>query len=271
LFEALEWNQMLGNVFVFIFGALWGSFANVVALRYGTEKGVVWKRSHCLHCGKTIAWYDNIPVLSWFLLRGHCRHCHQKFSFRYAFVEFLMGLLFLLAYQHYGFSISTLEFFIFIFALVAASVIDVDHYLLPDVFTLSGILIGLCGSLINPDRTFLDALAGVLLGGGFLWSIAYLYTLLRKEEGMGGGDIKLIAWIGSVLGWKSIPFVILVASVLGTAGGLLVMSRQKKGLKSVIPFGPYLAAAAVLYLLWGEDIGLWYLNLFVPGLLSDTP
>ncbi len=181
-----------------------------------------------------------------------------------------MGLLFVLTFQRYGFSISTIEYFVFIFCLVSASIIDVDHYLLPDVFTLSGIVLGLIGALLNPERIFLDSLAGLLLGGGFLWSIAYLYTLLRKEEGMGGGDIKLIAWIGAVLGWKSIPFVILVASLLGTAGGLLVMTRQKKGLKSVIPFGPYLAAAAILYLLWGETIGLWYLNLFVPGLLSDT-
>ncbi len=266
----MEMHSTFGSVFVFLFGSLWGSFANVLALRYGTGKGFVWKRSHCFNCQKIISWYDNVPILSWFLLRGRCRHCQQPFSFRYAFVEFLMGLLFVLTFQRYGFSISTIEYFVFIFCLVSASIIDVDHYLLPDVFTLSGIVLGLIGALLNPERIFLDSLAGLLLGGGFLWSIAYLYTLLRKEEGMGGGDIKLIAWIGAVLGWKSIPFVILVASLLGTAGGLLVMTRQKKGLKSVIPFGPYLAAAAILYLLWGETIGLWYLNLFVPGLLSDT-
>jgi leader peptidase (prepilin peptidase) / N-methyltransferase len=130
---------------------------------------------------------------------------------------------------------------------------------------LSGIVIGLVGALLNPERSFLDALLGVLIGGGFLWAIAYFYFVFRKEEGMGGGDIKLLAWMGAVLGWKAIPFVIITSSVVGSLGGIWVALKQKKGMKAAIPFGPYLALGAVAYLFGGQEIASWYLKLFIPG------
>jgi leader peptidase (prepilin peptidase)/N-methyltransferase len=207
-------------------------------------------------------------VLSWLLLRGRCRACKGRISPRYPAVELLTGVVFVALYTRYGLSWTTLEYLVFAWGLIVVSFIDIDLMILPDVFTLSGIVLGLAGAALNPEREFLPALAGVIMGGGFLWLIAYLYLILRKEEGMGGGDIKLLAWIGAVLGWTSVPFVVLASSVVGSVVGLLLAWRSKAGLKSVIPFGPYLAAAAILYLLGGRAIGLWYIGLFLP---ASTP
>jgi leader peptidase (prepilin peptidase)/N-methyltransferase len=231
-------------------------------------ESVVTPRSRCPKCSSLIAWYDNVPVLSWLILRGRCRKCKTPISPRYALVELLTGLVFAGLFYKFGYSWSTLEYLVFAWSLIVCSFIDVDHMILPDVFTLSGIVIGLLGAALNPERQFLPALAGVLMGGGFLWMIAYSYLLLRKEEGMGGGDIKLLAWIGAVLGWTSVPFVILAASVLGSIVGILLAFRSKAGLKSVIPFGPYLAFAALLYLFGGAVIGAWYIGLFLPASTS---
>ena len=251
---------------VFIFGLMWGSFANVVILRLPNGESVVRPRSRCPKCSTAIKWYDNIPVVAWLILRGRCRQCKTSISARYPLVEFLTGLVFALIYLKYGQSWITLEYIIFAWGLIVVSFIDLDHMILPDVFTLSGIVIGLVGAAVNPERSFVSALAGMLMGGGFLWLIAYLYLLFRKEEGMGGGDIKLLAWMGAVLGWTSIPFIILGSSIAGSIVGLVLAARTKAGLKSTIPFGPYLALAALVYMLGGEQIGLWYIGLFLPDL-----
>lgn len=253
-------------VFFFILGAIFGSFGNVIIYRLPKEESIVKPRSYCYSCKTPIKWYDNIPILSWFILRGRCRHCGARFSFRYPLVELIMGALFMLSYHYVGISWSLLEYLIFIFGLVVCTFIDLDHMILPDEFTLSGIVIGLIGAALNPHRDFLDALFGVLMGGGFLWGMAYVYYLLTKQEGMGGGDIKLLAWIGALLGWKAIPFVIMSSAIIGSVVGLIAARKQKAGLKTVIPFGPYLALGAILYLFGGETIGLWYLDLFLPGI-----
>lgn len=253
-------------VFFFALGAIFGSFGNVIIYRLPKDESVVKPRSYCYSCKTPIKWYDNIPIFSWFILRGKCRHCGAKFSFRYSLVELLMAGLFVLSYHYVGLSWSLLEYLIFIFGLVVCTFIDLDHMILPDEFTLSGIVIGLVGAALNPHREFLDALFGVLMGGGFLWGMAYVYYLLTKQEGMGGGDIKLLAWIGALLGWKAIPFVIMSSAIIGSVVGLIVARKQKAGLKTVIPFGPYLALGSILYLFGGETIALWYLNLFLPGL-----
>lgn len=251
---------------LFLFGACLGSFANVVIYRLPKGESVVSPRSSCGSCQKMIPFYDNIPILSWFILGGKCRNCKVRYSFRYPLVEFIMAGLFALAYHFVGPSWYLLEILFLVFGLVTVSFIDIDHFILPDVFTLSGIVIGLVGALLNPEREFLDSLLGVLLGGGFLWLIAYSYFLFRKEEGMGGGDIKLLAWIGAVLGWKAVPFVIISSSIFGSIIGILLAWKTQKGLKTIIPYGPYLALGAVLYIYGGESIGLWYLQLFFPFL-----
>lgn len=252
----------------FFLGALLGSFANVIILRLPKGESIVTPRSYCYGCKRTVSWKDNIPIFSWLLLRGRCRHCGAKFSVRYMIVELLMGCLFAATYYSQGLTPTLIEYLIFVFGLVTVTFIDLDHMILPDSFTLSGIVIGLIGGLLNPDRSFMDAFFGVLMGGGFLWAIAYAYWLLTKREGMGGGDIKLLGWIGAVLGWKAIPFVIMASSLIGSVVGLIVAVRSKDGLKAAIPFGPYLALGAILYFLGGEFLGDMYLRIFMPFLFE---
>lgn len=250
----------------FILGALFGSFANVAILRIPKEESVVFPGSHCYKCKNKIKFYDNLPIISWLILRGKCRNCGEKFSFRYCLVEIITAGLFALMFLKLGWSFYLLEVLLLTLGLVIISFIDLDHYIIPDKISLPGIAIGLLGGLLNPERAFLDSILGVLLGGGFLWAVAYVYYLLKKEEGMGGGDIKLLAWIGAILGWGSVPFIILVSSILGSIIGVLLILKQRGNMKTVIPFGPYIALAAIIYILGGEVIGKWYLNLFFPWL-----
>lgn len=144
--------------------------------------------------------------------------------------------------------------------------IDLEHYLIPDILSLSGILVGIVGAFVNPERDWVDGFAGALLGGGFLWATAFVYSLIRKEEGMGGGDIKLMAWIGAVLGWKAIPFVIIGSSLIGSVVGLVVARRAGTGMKTALPFGPFISAAAIAYIFGGHRLAAAYLKLFWPDL-----
>lgn len=237
----------------------------MVIYRWPQKLSVVRPGSFCYSCKKPVSFYDNIPILSYFILRGKCRHCLTPFSARYAIVEFLCGLIFLILYLKCGLTPTLAEYLILSWGMLIASVIDLDHRLLPDVLTLPGILIGLLGAWLNPEREFVSAVYGVVFGGGVLWLVGYLYALIKKEEGMGGGDIKLLAWIGAVLGFKSVIFTIIVSSVLGSVMGLLLAAKNKSGLKTSIPFGPFLSFAAFLYIFWGEPFVRAYLNFFFPG------
>lgn len=257
-------NPFWTGVF-FVLGALFGSFANVAILRIPKDESIVTPASRCNSCKQKIKFYDNIPIISWLILRGKCRNCGEKFSFRYSLVELITAVLFALAFIKLGWSYYLIEILVLLLGLVVVSFIDLDHLLIPDKISLPGIAIGLLGGILNPERGFMDALLGMLLGGGFLWAVAYVYYLLKKEEGMGGGDIKLLAWIGAVLGWKSVPFIILSSSILGSIIGVLLIVRSKGNLKTVIPFGPYIALAAIIYIFVGQEIGQWYISLFMPN------
>ncbi len=251
-------------VVVTLFGALLGSFANVIIVRWPLEESIAVPRSKCRSCNKQILNVDNIPILSWILLRGKCRFCKSKISIQYPIVELLMALLFLIVYLKTGLSITLIEYLIFVFGLLTISVIDLKHLLIPDIFSIPGIVIGVLGALINPEREFVYSLIGVVLGGGIFWVAGSAYYLVRKEHGIGGGDIKLLAWIGAVLGWVSVPFVILFSSIIGTIVGLGVIFKTKGGMKSMLPFGPFLALAAIVYILVGEQLTAWYTKLFFP-------
>lgn len=176
-----------------------------------------------------------------------------------------MGFLFLLLYWHVGWSWLLLEYCILTFGLVTISFIDLDHRIIPDVFSLSGIVLGLLGAALNPEREFMDAFLGFLMGGGFLWLIAYIYFVIRKEDGMGGGDIKLLAWLGAYLGWKAIPFIILSSSLVGTVAGLILIARGGN-MKSSLPFGPFIVLGAYIYIFGGDQLANWYISLFLPSL-----
>ncbi len=248
----------------FFLGSIFGSFANVVIYRLPLGQNIAFPSSRCPKCKTPIKPYHNIPILGWFILKGKCAACKDAISWRYPFVELITGLLFMGAFLKLGWSYYLAEIIILFLGLVIISFIDFDHYIIPDKISYPGMIIGLLGAALNPERSFLDGLFGLLLGGGFLWAIAVIYYKIKKEEGMGGGDIKLLAWIGSVLGWKPIAFVILVSSVMGSVVGLTLIYKYKQDLKKVIPFGPYIALAAILYVFFGHEITSWYLGFFFP-------
>ncbi len=251
-------------IFGFIFGACFGSFANVLIYRMPANESIA-GRSRCQSCKNQIQWFKNIPLFSYFLLKGKCSNCHAPFSIRYPLVEFIMAALFVAVIYVYDVNWTSLEYLILVFGLVTASFIDYDHMILPDEFTLGGIVIGLIGAALNPDRSFLDAVLGVLFGGGILWLVAYIYFVFTGRDGLGGGDIKLLGWLGALLGWKAIPFIILSSSIVGSIVGIILSRKNKQGLKTMIPFGPFLALGAILFLFGLKSVGLWYIDLFFPN------
>lgn len=266
MFDLTQFEMTVHVIGLFVLGACLGSFANVVIVRLPAGESIVLPRSHCRQCKKSLPWYLNVPLFSYLILRGKCAFCEARFSPRYFLVELLMAAAFVATYLAVGPSWLLLEYLILIFGLITVSFIDIDHMILPDQFTLSGIVIGLLGGALNPERSFWDSIFGVLLGGGFLWLIAYMYWILKKQEGMGGGDIKLLAWIGAILGWKCVPFVILFSSLAGSLVGILTAARSGQGLKAEIPFGPFLVLGALVYIFGAAPIGEWYIQTFFPWL-----
>lgn len=250
-----------------LFGAIVGSFLNVVILRLPEpDASIVFPASHCPRCRHPLAWYENIPLLSYLFLRGRCSHCKVHISCQYPLVELLMAVLSSAVFFRFGLSLTAVGFFFFSAALLVIIWIDIRHQIIPDVMSLPGILLGFAFSFVNSITTWQDSLIGLLAGGGILYGIALLYYVLRKQDGMGGGDIKLLAMIGAFLGWQSLPFVIFASSISGSIIGLLAMGIQKKGGATRIPFGPFLSLAALLYMLFSNEIQNIY-RLYLTGSL----
>lgn len=245
--------------FIFLLGLCVGSFLNVCIYRMGREQSVVKPSSHCPHCRKNIVWYDNIPLLSFILLRGRCRWCEKKISFRYFFVELLTGILFLVIYQKFYFSYYTLAYCIFVSGLIVATFVDFDFRIIPDEISLGGIVVGLILSFIFPGLhcvpTHLAGLwqsfLGVLVGGGVLWVLGCFGDFVFKKESMGGGDVKFLAMIGAFLGWKFALLTLPLASLFGAIVGIIIKIRTKE---SLIAFGPYLALGAFISIFWADTI-----------------
>lgn len=248
----------------FILGTVVGSFLNVCIYRIPAGMSIVHPRSRCPRCEKQIPWHQNVPIISYVMLAGRCGNCRARISLRYPAVEFLTGLLFIFTLWSFGVHLSTLVYWVFCAVLIVITFIDLDHQLIPDVISLPGIVVGFLGSFLVPWVTWLDSLLGVLLGGGSLLLIALGYEKMTGKEGMGGGDIKLLAMIGAFLGWTAILPILLISSLLGTAIGVPVMLLKGKDGKLAIPFGPFLAIGSLIYLFWGRSILSWYLNLFTP-------
>lgn len=257
-------TYILYLLFVFIFGAIVGSFLNVCICRLPKAESVVAPPSHCPHCNYRICWYDNIPILSYILLKGKCRACKEAISVKYPLVELLNGLLTAALFWRFGYSATFAALFIFCSALVVITFIDLEHQIIPDEISLSGIVLGFLFSFILPWNNWLNSLIGILLGGGSLLLVAWGYEKMTGKEGMGGGDIKLLAMMGAFLGWKAVPFIIFVSSLSGSLIGITIMMVSKKDSKLAIPFGPYLAFAAIVYIFYGRKIIHWYLNLGSP-------
>ncbi len=252
---------MLLNIiilFAFIIGAAVGSFLNVVILRLPAEgESIVFPASRCPKCRHALQWYDNIPIVSFIVLKKRCRYCEAPISWQYPLIELVMALLSVALLFKFGLTIALPIYFLFSAALLAVIVIDFYHQIIPDVISLSGIVIGFVCSFFNPVVTWQQSGLGLLIGGGALYAVAAGYYLFTKREGMGGGDIKLIAMIGAFLGWQSLPFVIFGSSVLGAIVGLGAMVKQKKGGKTMIPYGPFLSAAALLYMFFREPLNYY--------------
>ena len=244
--------------FVFAFGAIIGSFLNVCICRLPDRRSVVQPPSHCPKCQTFLSWYENVPILSYLVLGGRCRTCRVRISPIYPAVEVLTGALAVALFLRLGPTVAFAGYFAFAAALVVITFIDLDHQIIPDVISLPGIVVGLAFSLVSPLVTPLDAILGVLAGGGVLLSVAWLYKTFRGQEGMGGGDIKLLAMIGAFLGWQSIFVTLFVGSVIGSIIGVVVMLYEGADAKLAIPFGPFLAGGALVYLFWGDRILAFY-------------
>lgn len=246
----------------FVLGAIVGSFLNVCIYRIPAGLSIVSPPSHCPKCESRIRWYQNIPILSYLFLRGRCGFCRVEIPARYALVEAMSGLLFVVVLYHFGLSLATLVYWLFVAVLLVVTFIDLDHQIIPDVISLPGIAVGFLCSFAVPWLSWVDSLLGILLGGGLLLAIAWLYEVLTKREGMGGGDVKLLGMIGAFLGWQAIFPVIFFASFGGTLIGIPLMLLKGEGSRFALPFGPFLALAAGVYLFWGHDILSWYLSFY---------
>ena len=270
-----------------LFGLIVGSFLNVVIHRLprmleaewrtqcaelaGTPAGdgderfnLLFPPSHCPSCKKPIKPWQNIPLLSFALLRGRCRHCDKPISWRYPLVEAAAGLLAALVIWRFGPTLAGLGALVFAWTLLALSVIDLDTQLLPDALTLPLIWLGLLVNLGNTLTPLPSAVLGASIGYLVLWSVYWAFRLLTGKEGMGYGDFKLLAAIGAWLGWSMLPLVILASSFVGAVVGIAMMLMQRQGRGTPMPFGPYLAAAGLIALIWGSELTGHYLALF-PG------
>ncbi|NBV49825.1 prepilin peptidase [bacterium] len=252
-------THSLGLVWSSLFGLLWGSFFNVCIFRLPEEKSIVWNRSHCRSCSTPLKWFHNIPILSFILLRGKCAFCGHRISIQYPLIEAVTAALFAGTWLHYGWSLAWIFYTYFVSSLLVITVIDLRHMIIPDELSLTGILIGVLASFFVQHITWWESLLGAALGGGIFMAIAMGYEKFARQEGLGGGDIKLLAMIGAWLGYQSILVVIVISSALGSVVGLSLMLLRKKTLKTAIPFGPFLALGAIVYLFWGEWIGRFLL------------
>jgi leader peptidase (prepilin peptidase)/N-methyltransferase len=241
-------------------GACFGSFSNVLIYRLPRNLSVVGPRSFCPSCEKTVAWYDNIPVFSWLLLRGRCRHCSSPISIRYLLVELAGSACVLAGVARFGFTIDGLSASLFLIILLDIAIIDWRHMVIPHTLTVGGMVIGLVLSLFgNPALP--SAMLGAVIGGGVILTVSYGYKLVRGVVGMGGGDVMLMALVGVFLGPWGVPAVLFGGALFGTLYAVTAGRGRLTG-AAKLPFGTFLAAAAVVVLMFGGDIFAWYLARF---------
>jgi len=275
--------SLITDILIFVLGLCLGSFLNVVIYRLPKEGQSILRprRSVCPSCRAPIAWYDNLPLVSFFVLGGRCRHCRQPISWRYPLVELMAGLLTLAVFYQYGFSFRTLAGLYLVLALIAITYIDLDEMVIPDALTLPGMALALAAAVISPDPgligpwlggrlmewdlvslrwlSLIGSGLGLVLGGALVWIIFQVYYLVRKEEGIGGGDFTLLAMIGAFLGWRAVLFTVFLGSIAGVVAVGIMAAREKElSLQMKLPFGPFLALAALIYLFFGEAVLRWY-------------
>ena len=285
LASALVSNPILFLGFVALLGLLVGSFINVIVYRLPIMLERAWQsselpnelpteafnlavpRSHCPSCAQQLSASENVPVVSFLFLRGRCRHCKSRISARYPLVEIAASVASILVAMTFGFTASTLAFLAFAWFLLALSLIDLDHHLLPDDLTLPLLWLGLLVSAFNlglPGVSLFDAVIGAAAGYITLWSLFWAFLLVTGKEGLGYGDFKLLAALGAWLGWQAILPVLLLASLAGAAIGLILIVFGGRERSAPLPFGPFLAAAGFVMLIWGPQVLALYGTLFAP-------
>lgn len=247
--------------YVFVLGAIVGSFLNVLIYRIPAGKSIVRPRSFCPNCERKIPWYHNIPVLSYIWLRARCAYCRHWISPVYPFVELLTGFYFLMLFSYYGPHPAFLVYAVFGCAMIALIFIDYYHRLLPRVITFPALALGFASSFVNPYINPLQSALGIVLGGLLPTLVLVLYKWIRKKEGMGHGDIILLAVVGAFLGWKMVFLVILVSSLLGVIIGGIAVFAMKKGADFPLPFGSFIGAVALAAVFWGRYIWKLYMGL----------
>jgi leader peptidase (prepilin peptidase)/N-methyltransferase len=242
-----------------ILGLLVGSFANVCVHRIPRRQSVSFPGSHCPACGHAIAWYDNIPLLSYLMLGGRCRHCGVSIAWRYPLLEALMGASWAGLAWYFGPTAQLLMALVLVTLLWILTLIDLETGLLPDALTLPGTGAGLGFSFWIGDPV--ASLIGAVAGYAIFWLVARAFVLVAGREGLGYGDFKLLAMLGAFFGWKALPFIVFVSSLSGAAVGSLYLWLSRRGMRASVPYGPFLAAAGVAWLLWGQASVHWYLGL----------
>jgi leader peptidase (prepilin peptidase)/N-methyltransferase len=250
-------------VFALVFGLCVGSFLNVVIARLPAGRSVVSPGSACPRCGNGIAWYDNLPILSYVLLRARCRACRTPISWRYPAVELTCGLLFALAYLHFGLTPRLAAALVLLAGLIAITGIDLDHQIIPDVLSIPGIAAGILCSLAPDGIGWRDSVLGVVVGGGVFIVIILASSLVLGQPGMGVGDVKLGAMLGAFLGWKLALLSILLSVLVGGPLAATLLATGRKARKDPLPFGPFLALGGMVSLFWGESLLAWYFGQFL--------
>jgi leader peptidase (prepilin peptidase)/N-methyltransferase len=254
---AFEWYVLTG---AFILGAVMGSFLNVVIHRLPLGQSVVRPRSRCPQCATRVRWFDNVPVVSWIVLRGRCRQCGWRIPVNYPVVELLSAIAAAGIVWRYGFTLQAAWIYTFVAVMLAITIIDWAHQIIPDALSLGGVVLGWAGAAICLDVGLVQSLVGSLVGAGVILLIAGLYKSIRKVHGMGGGDVKLMAMIGAFLGWEMVFPVLFVAALFGSLYGVYLVRSGGHG-KTAVAFGSFLAPSACLMLFAGERLLHLYLGI----------
>ncbi len=255
-------GDILFSIIAFVFGLSIGSFLNVVIHRLPRGESVVSGRSKCPSCSGLISWYDNVPLLSFVLLRARCRRCRAPIAWRYPAVELVTALAAALSVWFLGATLDAVWIFVFYAVLLAITLIDWSHQIIPDVLSLGGMAVGWLGAAICLDLTLVDSLLGSLVGAGSLFLVGAVYRAVRKAEGMGGGDVKLMGMIGAFVGWRMVLPVLLIASAGGALYGIYLMRRGATS-RTPVAFGSFLAPSAVLVNIFGSELWHAYLSFII--------
>ena len=253
--------DVLTLIVLAVIGACIGSFLNVCIYRLPRRESLMWPASHCTSCGRTLGWYENVPVVGWLALRGRCRTCGERISVIYPIVELLTALIFVAGYLIYGWTPLLAARLLFACAMIVLFVIDLQHQILPNVITLPGVVVGFLLSLMLPPGWF-SSLIGIAAGAGVLFAIMEVYARARGFEGLGMGDVKMLAMIGAFLGWQLMLLTLVLASFSGSLVGIGMLASRRGGMTTALPFGTFLAVGALVAAVAGEPLVAWYLRFY---------